>query len=200
MSTKTKVLLASNNKHKLSEFKVLLKETPLEIELSDSSFDVEETGETFYENALLKAKGFYEKFGTPSLSDDSGLCVEALPNDLGVYSKRFGDPSFDDEMRARHLLEKLEGEENRKAYFICVLCLYLSPDEHYFFEGRVEGEIATFYRGTEGFGYDPVFLPEKGESSKTLAEQALWKDKHSHRAAACRYLCEFLTTKNCQSP
>lgn len=161
--------------------------------------EVVEDGKTYFENSYKKAEAYFKKFGKPVLADDSGLDVEALPDELGIYSARFGGEGLNDKDRAMLLLKKMDGVENRRAKFTCVLCLYLSENEHFFFEGHVPGNIDKQYRGTDGFGYDPVFVPLKGEPNKTLAEQAVWKMENSHRAAASKFLMDFFQSNVCQN-
>lgn len=186
------IMLASSNSHKIEEFQVLL--PGVELKLAPDSFDVEETGETFSENALIKAKAYYQKYKVPVLSDDSGLVVNALPNDLGVYSARFGGPGIDQDQKNQLLLEKLKNQEDRNAYFVSVLCFIRDLDNIFFFEGRIEGEIALSIHGDEGFGYDPLFIPTKHPNGKTLAEDVEFKSKNSHRAVSCQQLLQFLST------
>ncbi len=176
-------LLASSNNHKAQELSELL--APLLINPSSEKLEVVEDGISFSENSFKKAKAYYDRFKAPVLADDSGLCVEALPDELGIYSARFGGQGLSDKARAEFLLTKLENISNRKAYFICDLCFYLDPNEVFHFEGRVYGEIAQNYRGDHGFGYDPVFIPLKHEGPETLGEIPEWKSKNSHRSIAC---------------
>ncbi|EQC51267.1 RdgB/HAM1 family non-canonical purine NTP pyrophosphatase [Bacteriovorax sp. DB6_IX] len=184
-------LLATGNAHKAEEFAKIFNPEVLKIEAAPEKLDVIEDGLTFNENALLKAKAYYEKFGKPVMADDSGLCVEALPEELGIYSARFGGEGLDNRQRAELLLEKMKGEENRKAYFVCVLCFYLGENEIYFFEGRVDGTVSQEYKGEHGFGYDPVFEPLGDHGGKSLAELPEWKDENSHRAKACFHAEKF---------
>lgn len=184
-------LLATGNAHKAEEFAKIFNPEVLKIEAAPEKLDVIEDGLTFNENALLKAKAYYEKFGKPVMADDSGLCVEALPEELGIYSARFGGEGLDNRQRAELLLEKMKGEENRKAYFVCVLCFYLGENEIYFFEGRVDGTVSQEYKGEHGFGYDPVFEPLGDHGGKSLAELPDWKDENSHRAKACFHAEKF---------
>lgn len=187
----TSFILASGNAHKASEFKDLFTGI-LSISAAPKTLEVDETGKTFTENAFLKAKAYYDSYKTPALADDSGLVVEALPELLGVQSARFAPelPSYQD--KCNKLLELLSTKENRAAYFVCVLCFYLSPDEVYFFEGRVHGEIGHEIKGTGGFGYDPIFIPIRTENDgKSLAELPEWKNEFSHRAKASQAAMNF---------
>ncbi len=208
--------LASGNKHKVQEIKEILEmgTSELTVSLPEKTLEVEETGESFKENAYLKAMAYYDEFKIPVLSDDSGLVVEALPEELGIFSARFGGEGLTDEQRCDLLLEKLEKEENRSAYFICVLCFYLSPDEVYFFEGRLEGQILRQKAGDGGFGYDPVFHPneidalsqstinmghEDDYSEVSLAMVSEWKKRYSHRSRALQFAINFFNERNCQN-
>jgi XTP/dITP diphosphohydrolase len=184
-------ILASGNVHKAEEFKHLLGGF-LSISPAPKMLQVDETGKTFTENAFLKAKAYFEACGLPTLADDSGLVIEALPDLLGVQSARFAPelPGYFE--KCHKLLEILEGKENRAAYFICVLCFYCGPEEVYFFEGRVQGNIGNELRGDHGFGYDPIFIPERNEQDhKSLAELPDWKNQFSHRAKAAHSALQF---------
>jgi XTP/dITP diphosphohydrolase len=186
-------LLASGNAHKAQEFKELFQGTLL-VTPAPRTLDVDETGKTFTENAFLKAKAYFETYKVPSLADDSGLVVEALPDILGVQSARFAPDLPDYKDKNLRLIELLSTESNRKAHFVCVLCFYLSAEEYYFFEGRVHGSIGVERRGNDGFGYDPVFVPDRTENDgKTLAELPEWKNSHSHRAKAVQGALSFFT-------
>jgi XTP/dITP diphosphohydrolase len=184
-------LLASGNAHKAQEFKELFHDV-LTINPAPKTLDVDETGKTFTENAFLKAKAYYDTYKVPALADDSGLVVEALPDILGVQSARFAPelPEYAD--KCKKLIDLLKNKENKNAYFVCVLCFYLSPDEVYFFEGRVHGSIGNELRGEQGFGYDPIFIPlRKEEDGKSLAELPKWKNEFSHRAKASQAALQF---------
>lgn len=185
-------ILATGNAHKAEEFAILFKDTNITIKAASKKLDVVEDGNTYQENALKKAQAYYEEFKTPVVADDSGLNVEVLPDELGIYSARFGGENLTDRQRAELLLKKLEGENNRDAYFTCVLCFYLSPEEIYFFEGRMEGEISDSYEGDGGFGYDPVFCP-KAFADTTVAQLEEWKNENSHRAKAVASAIKFFS-------
>ncbi len=209
-------LLASGNKHKVKEIQEILSIGTNKIEVSSPShvIEVEESGTTFQENALLKAKAYYDQFKAPVLSDDSGLVVDALPDELGIRSARFGGEGLSDDQRCELLLDKLKGEDNRKAYFVCVLCFYLNPDEIYYFEGRLEGNILTQKCGKDGFGYDPIFHPKEIDgftqnpinmghlddySDVSLAMVPGWKRLHSHRSRSLQFAINFFNERNCQN-
>ena len=183
-------ILASSNAHKAEEFSELFKNT-MTIQPASRSIEIDETGKTFYENAYLKAKAYFDEFKTPAMADDSGLVIEALPNILGVASARFATELSNYKDKCELILKKLEGS-SRNAYFVCVLCFYISIDEVYYFEGRVHGQIGHKLSGDHGFGYDPIFIPERKENDgKTLAELPEWKNQFSHRARASQSALQF---------
>ncbi len=200
-----KLVLASNNQHKALEFGELLNQKYFTIAPSTKKISVDETGTSFYENAYLKAEKFYQELKQPVISDDSGLVVESLPGELGVKSARFGGENLTDRDRVKLLLEKMKkypSLEKRRATFHCVLCVYLSPTENYFFEGKMDGVISHDIKGDHGFGYDPVFVPkefiedsELANSAKSFAEDPVFKAKNSHRAKACRLMEKFFQEK-----
>jgi XTP/dITP diphosphohydrolase len=185
-------LLGTGNAHKAEEFKELFLNT-LVINPAPRTLEVDESGKTFIENALIKAKAYYDTYKVPALADDSGLVVESMPDILGVQSARFAPelPEYAD--KCRKLIELLNlAHKDRRAYFVCVLCFYLSADEIYFFEGRVHGMIGNELKGEKGFGYDPIFIPERKENDgKSLAELPEWKNEFSHRAKAAQAALEF---------
>ncbi|MDH0674741.1 RdgB/HAM1 family non-canonical purine NTP pyrophosphatase, partial [Empedobacter sp. GD03861] len=163
--------------------------------LTDINFfdEIEETGTTFEENAQLKAKTIFDKTGKNIFADDSGLVIEALDGAPGVYSARYAGTGKDEDNIAKALKE-LEGETNRKAYFISIFCLILNGKE-YFFEGRVNGTIATEIMGDNGFGYDPIFIPD-GFSKSFAQMTAEEKNAISHRGKAVEKLNDFLINLN----
>jgi XTP/dITP diphosphohydrolase len=189
----TSFLLASGNAHKAEEFKELFSDV-ISISPAPRTLEVDETGKTFIENAFLKAKAYYDTYKMPALADDSGLVLEGHPELLGVQSARFAPELKDYKDKCQKLLGILEAapQKNRKAYFVCVLCFYFSPDETYFFEGRVHGSIGHELKGDHGFGYDPIFIPErKEEDGLSLAELPEWKNQFSHRAKAVQAALDF---------
>lgn len=190
------LVLASGNAHKAEEFSELFDPKILTVKAAPRKLEVEENGKSYFENALLKAEAYYKEFKMPVIADDSGLNVEELPNDLGIYSARFGGDNLSDKDRAYLLLEKMSGKNNREAFFTCVLCIYLNEKEIFYFEGRMSGKIGQSYKGNEGFGYDPVFIPHDGESDLTVAEQSEWKNKNSHRALAVNLAQKFFSKRN----
>jgi XTP/dITP diphosphohydrolase len=172
--------------HKIgSEFKVL--------NLNDLGFtgEIEETADSFQGNALIKAQFGFEHYGKPCFSDDSGLEVEALEGEPGVYSARYAGEPKSDERNMDKLLEALIGIEKRNACFKTVIAYIDSKGETYYFEGRIDGVITTEKRGNQGFGYDPIFIPNGYE--KTFAELSLEeKGKISHRALAVEKFIQHL--------
>jgi XTP/dITP diphosphohydrolase len=186
-------ILASGNAHKAEEFRELFKNT-ISVNPAPKTLEVAENGKTFYENAFSKAQAYFNTYQVPTIADDSGLVIEAMPELLGVQTALFANelPAYQD--RCQKILQVIEEKQitNNKAYFVCVLCFYLSADEFYFFEGRVHGEIAEEIRGEKGFGYDPIFIPERKENDgKTLAQLPEWKNEFSHRAKAVRSALDF---------
>jgi XTP/dITP diphosphohydrolase len=190
---------ASNNAHKLEEIRAILGNKFDVKSLKDigCNVDIPETGTTFRENALQKARYVKEHFGFDCFADDSGLQVEALGGEPDVYSARYAvkngrqvTAGNKDDANMDVLLEKLAGEENRKACFrTCIALIY--EGETHFFDGVVEGHIITEKRGDGGFGYDPLFVPDGYE--KTFAEMGNEvKNNISHRAKAVEKLAEFL--------
>lgn len=152
--------------------------------------EIEETEDTLQGNAILKAKGFYAVVGVPCFADDTGLEVEALDGRPGVYSARYSGPGGDAVANMNKLLGELSGKENRKARFRTVIAYY-DGEELHTFDGEMRGEIGHSPRGTNGFGYDPVFIPEG--SDRTLAEYpAEEKNAISHRGKAIRNFISFL--------
>jgi XTP/dITP diphosphohydrolase len=186
-------LLASGNAHKAEEFKELFGNS-VSVSPAPRTLEVDETGKTFTENAFIKAKAYFDTYKVPALADDSGLVLEGFPELLGVQSARFAPELKDYKDKCQKLLGILESspEKDRKAYFVCVLCFYLSPEETYFFEGRVHGVIGNELKGQHGFGYDPIFIPERKENDGlSLAELPEWKNQFSHRAKATLAALDF---------
>ncbi|MDD3711966.1 MAG: RdgB/HAM1 family non-canonical purine NTP pyrophosphatase [Candidatus Izemoplasmatales bacterium] len=192
---KKEIIIASKNSGKIKEYQNALKNYKI-ISIIDLGIDldIEETALTFAENAKLKAKALYDIYHRPAIADDSGLVVNALKNELGVKSKRFSKSESDDDNNAL-LLEKLKSAEDRSAYFISSICLYLSPHDIRIYEGKTSGKIIEEKRGSNGFGYDPLFLVDGLD--KTYAELSL-DEKHlvSHRGKAIEKLKKDLLDEN----
>ena len=189
-----KLVFATNNKHKLDEVRKITSHHPVEIvSLAEINCfdDIPETADTLEGKALQKAHYIQEKFGLNCFADDTGLEVEALNNAPGVYSARYAGPGHDSEANMKKLLHEMEGKENRKARFRTVIALVWNG-KTYTFDGIVNGTITTTKRGENGFGYDPIFIPEGYE--QTFAELGNdIKNQISHRAKAVEKLDEFLT-------
>jgi XTP/dITP diphosphohydrolase len=186
------LVIATHNKHKLSEIKPLIPEAFQLLSLDDVEIfdDIPETADTLEGNALQKASFVFSRSSKNCLADDTGLEVDALDGRPGVYSARYAGEGCSYADNNRKLLEELNGVENRKACFRTVICLIYNGKEHYF-EGNVKGSIISELRGKEGFGYDPVFIPDG--HSLTYAEMGFEeKNSLSHRAEAVRKLREFL--------
>jgi XTP/dITP diphosphohydrolase len=182
------VVIATRNKGKRREFEELAQGLGLRLHSLDeypSAIDPEETGATFEENALIKARAAVQATGLWALADDSGLCVEALGGRPGIHSARYAEGS--DQSRWQKLLSELDGvpEPRRGAAFVCVLALVGPQGESRISEGRCEGRIGFDARGEQGFGYDPVFLVAGDVAGRTMAELSA-EEKHalSHRGRA----------------
>ena len=188
---KKEILIATHNAHKKEEIQQILGENFTVTSLTDYNIhdEIVEDGNTFHANALIKAQYCFDTTGKPSLGDDSGLVVEALDGRPGIYSARYaGDHDFTKNISK--VLDELEGVENRKAYFVTVMCLVDETGTNYF-EGRVYGNLTKEVRGEKGFGYDPIFIPENYEI--TFAEmKAEDKNKISHRKKAIEQFLEFM--------
>ena len=190
-----KMVLASKNPHKLVEIQKIVERFDIQLVLESElgvDIDVEETGTTFEENSLLKAKAVMEATGLPALADDSGIAVDALNGAPGVYSARYGfDDTLDDWGRLQLLLKNTENvpDGQRRAQFVCVITLMTPEGQMIQARGEVHGELLRAPAGTGGFGYDPIFYyPPLG---KTLAEVAPEEKNHvSHRARALKVLYE----------
>lgn len=186
-----KTFFASQNPNKIREISALM---PAGIEISGiddvTSTELEETGSTLEENALQKAEYVARRTGLPAFADDTGLEVEALHGAPGVMSARYAGEEKSAEANIRKLLSELAGISNRHAQFRTVIA-YVNGNKHHLFEGKIAGKIIESPRGKEGFGYDPVFVPEG--SDKTFAEMTLTeKNRFSHRARAVARFVEFL--------
>ena len=192
-----KVVLASKNKHKLEEISQITRKFDMELVLQSElgvDIDVEETGTTFEENSFLKAEAVMKATGLPVLADDSGIAVDALNGEPGIYSARYGfDPTLDDWGRLLLLLKNTEHvpDGKRQAQFVCVITLVTPEGQTIQARGEVHGELLRAPAGENGFGYDPIFYyPPFG---KTLAQAtAEEKNQVSHRANALKVLYQKL--------
>ena len=190
-----KIVLASSNKHKVQEINDIVKSMnlPLEFILPAPDFDPEETGATFEENSYIKAMEAWKFSKSWVLADDSGLCIEALGGKPGIYSARYAKTPA---LRIERVLKELSGIKNRDAHFTCAMTL-INPkgDIEYKYQGICEGSIIEETRGTNGFGYDPIFLV-KGDT-RTMAELSEEeKNQVSHRSVALRHVLEYLQKIN----
>ena len=187
------LVFATNNAHKLEEVRAILGNQFDILSLNDihCHADIPETADTLEGNARLKARYIYEHYGMDCFADVTGLEVEALDGAPGVYSAGYaGGEGHDSEANMRKLLAELEGKDNRRAQFRTAICLIEGGEEH-LFEGIVRGSIIEARRGTSGFGYDPVFIPEG--YSQTFAEMGNEeKNRISHRARAVQQLAGYL--------
>ncbi|PKP02017.1 MAG: non-canonical purine NTP pyrophosphatase, RdgB/HAM1 family [Bacteroidetes bacterium HGW-Bacteroidetes-6] len=187
-----RLIFATNNVHKLKEVQQIFSSQIEIVSLKDVGFfdDIEETGSTLDENAIIKARAVYAATGSDCFADDTGLEVEALDGRPGVFSARYAGDGHNFEANIDKLLGELYGSENRKARFRTVVCLILSGKEH-LFEGVVDGEILLSRQGVGGFGYDAVFQPsEENISFAEMAPDA--KNKISHRGRVMKSVKSFL--------
>lgn len=180
------LVIATQNKNKLKEFREILKDLDIEVRSLDDFGPTPpaiEDGDTFEENAYKKALHTAKVLGLPAIADDSGLVVEALNGEPGVYSARYSGENATDEQNLQKLLSELKGVENRRAHFQCVLSIAVPSGPALTYEGKCSGLIIDEKRGHNGFGYDPVFYFE--EFGKTFAELTMEeKNKISHRGKA----------------
>ncbi|WP_449016013.1 non-canonical purine NTP diphosphatase [Prevotella sp.] len=190
-----KIVFATNNKHKLEEIKDILGKDFEIVSLAEIGCheDIPETGLTLEENARQKSTYIVEHYNHDCFADDTGLEVDALNGEPGVHSARYAEGTdHDSEANMRKLLSKMSNVKERTARFRTVISLIINGVEHQF-EGRVEGRIATEKHGTEGFGYDPIFIPEGYDKSfAELGEEV--KNQISHRARAVKKLAEYLSS------
>jgi XTP/dITP diphosphohydrolase len=189
-------VFASNNPNKIKEIQLLLPKeiTILSLEDIGCREDIPETASTIEGNAILKANYVTEKYGYACFADDTGLEVEALNGEPGVYSARYAGEQKNADDNMKKLLTNLADKENKKAQFKTVICLNFNGNQHVF-EGIIKGEIINEKRGSEGFGYDPIFIPNGYD--KTFAEMSIdEKSKISHRGLAVEKLVAFLTKKH----
>ncbi|MBF1625568.1 MAG: non-canonical purine NTP diphosphatase [Prevotella sp.] len=190
-----KIVFATNNKHKLEEIKDILGKDFEIVSLAeiDCHEDIPETGLTLEENARQKSTYIVEHYNHDCFADDTGLEVDALNGEPGVHSARYAEGTdHDSEANMRKLLSKMSNVKDRTARFRTVISLIINGVEHQF-EGRVEGCIATEKHGKEGFGYDPIFIPEGYDKSfAELGEEV--KNQISHRARAVKKLAEYLSS------
>lgn len=189
---KEKLVFATNNANKITEIRKILADQFEILSLRDIGFeeDIEETSDTLEGNALIKSSLIYHKFNLNCFADDTGLEVETLDGQPGIYSARYAGVENDAEKNIQKLLDNLRDKPNRNARFRTVISLIINDKEIYF-EGIVNGQISKIKKGRMGFGYDPVFIPDGYK--KTFAEMDLdEKNKISHRAIAIQKLINYL--------
>ena len=192
-STPHKLLLATRNKGKIEEFRRILEDIAagqiqlVGLDQFPDLHDVDETGSTFEENALLKAREMCEASGIPAIADDSGLCVDYLNGDPGIFSARWAGSHGDDKANIAKVLTSLSDvpDEKRSAHFTCVAALALPDGRTHVEEGKFEGWILREAIGDQGFGYDPIFRPD-GYSISSAQMSAEEKDAISHRGKSLR--------------
>ena len=187
-----KIMIATGNKNKTREYREMLE--PLGYEVHDLSeiehTDPEETGTTFAENALIKARSVHDRIRMMTIADDSGLSIRALNGEPGIYSARYLE-GHDYDYKNRTIIERLKDKDDRYAWFTCAIALIDHEGKEHVFEGVMEGEIATELRGNNGFGYDPIFVvPQFGKTSAELSPDD--KNSVSHRGKATRMLLQYL--------
>ena len=185
-----KIVLASSNEHKVKEINEISIGEGIEFILPPSGFDPIEDGDTFEENSLIKAREAWNLSKTWTLADDSGLCIDSLGGKPGIHSARYAETP---QKRIERVLKEMEGIENRKAHFACCMTL-INPQGNveYSYTGICEGSITKESRGTNGFGYDPIFLVEN--STKTMAELSDDEKNHvSHRFRALRKILNYIS-------
>lgn len=193
MPLKSSILVfATNNLHKLEEIRKITTDSIQIVSLKDCGFnsDIEETKDSLEGNAKLKAETVFMATGHPCFADDTGLFVNALDGAPGIYSARFAGENAKDQDNVQHLLKKLEGVADRSAHFKTVISL-VTEKENYLFSGEIHGTITEQPIGENGFGYDPVFIPEGFDQTFAQLDSSI-KNKISHRAKATAALIEFI--------
>ena len=193
-----KIVFATTNEGKVKEIKEILKDFPIEVvsmkEMGITA-DIEENGATFEENSLIKARALVKLTGLPALADDSGLEVDYLNGEPGIYSARYLGRDTDYDYKNNYIIDKLSGAkgEERSARFVCVISLVLPDCREFVERGVVEGLIGYEQKGENGFGYDPIFyLPEYGKTSAELPPEE--KNKISHRGKALTAMKKLIVT------
>ena len=192
-----KIIIATHNKHKLTEMARILEPMGYEVvtdrDIGIELTDVEENGKTFLENARIKAEAGCRESGLPCIADDSGHCVDALNGEPGVYSARYSGEHGNDAANNEKLLNNLKNvpDEKRTARFVCAICVSFPDGSEITAEGVCEGKIGYEYKGSNGFGYDPLFMVGDRSFAEFSAEE---KDAVSHRGNALKKLKELLPT------
>lgn len=192
-----KIVFATNNAHKLQELRQMLGDRYEVLCLTDIGCheDIPETADTIEGNARMKAEYVKKHYGYDCFSDDTGLEIDALGGEPGVYSARYAGPGHDSEANIDKVLKKLDGVKERTARFRTAIVL-LQGGEMHLFEGQVEGVILTERHGTGGFGYDSIFQPVEGDGSTFAQMSPEEKNRISHRGRAVAKLVEFLNREN----
>ena len=188
------ILFFSHNQKKITEVKQIFKDNRIKV-CDLNSFEKikepRETGDTFAANAKIKSKYGQKLFNIPCFADDSGFCVEALKNNPGVKSKRFLEKFLNNKKAFDYIISNVIKKKNNKAFFVTAICLTLKDNHHIVFLGKINGTVSLEPKGTNGFGYDPIFVPEN--HTKTFAEMSLEeKNIISHRKIAITKLKSFL--------
>ena len=192
-----KLIIASNNKGKIREYKDIFEPFGFKVSSQNEEgirLEVEETGSTFEQNALLKARAIYDIAHCCVISDDSGLEVTALGGEPGIYSARYKGLETEHERREA-ILEALDGADDRSARFVTCICFIDETGEEHLFTGIWNGVIAEREEGTNGFGYDPIFISEDGNGNTTASLSLSFKETYSHRAKAVNKLLEYLRSR-----
>ena len=190
-----KLVIATSNQHKLKEIENIFKGTVIKeiLPIPSDIGEIIENGTTFIENSLIKAKAVYNYTKLPSLADDSGICINALNGEPGIYSARYGGENLGYKEKMQLILDKLKNKDDRSAYFITSAVCVLDDNYYIALEGRVNGKIIESPRGFDGFGYDPIFQPDG--YNVTYAEMSLEeKNSMSHRALAMNKMKEILSS------
>lgn len=192
-----KLIIASNNKGKIREYKDILE--PLGFRVSSQGeehihLEVEETGVNFKQNAVLKARAIHDIVHCCVISDDSGLEVKALGGEPGIRSARYKGLESEHERRMA-VLKALEGSDDRRARFVTCICFIDEEGREHLFTGIWNGEIAREEEGINGFGYDPIFIPEEGNGKTTASMPLSFKETYSHRAKAVKELTAYLHSR-----
>ncbi|WP_174613964.1 XTP/dITP diphosphatase [Virgibacillus ihumii] len=189
------IIIATKNAGKAEEFRSFFAKYDIEaislLDLTEPVEDIEETGTTFEENAALKAEQIAEKLSTPVLADDSGLMVDALNGRPGIFSARYAGEPKDDQANLEKVLRELERSANRQARFVCVLAVAIPGEETFFKRGVCEGSLIMEPRGGNGFGYDPIFVPD-GFTTTMAQLSSDEKNNISHRSDAIMKLEEWI--------
>lgn len=191
------LIIASNNSGKIKEYRDIFEPFGYQVFSQGEKnirLEVEETGVTFEENAVLKAQAIYDLTHHCVLSDDSGLEVEALNGEPGIYSARYQGLETEHERRMA-ILKGLENADNRNARFVTCICFIEKSGEKHLFKGVWKGTIAYSEEGTNGFGYDPIFISEDGGGKTTASLPISFKETYSHRAKAVKMLLNYLSCR-----